>query len=64
MSWVNSSCDLAAFLAPDPAVDGDDGVVAAEQVADPLGQVLQGVAVLGEDDDLAWLPVADQRCCR
>ena len=45
--------DLAALLAADAAVDGDDGVGAAEQVADPLGEVVQGVAVLGEDDDLA-----------
>ena len=55
--------DLAAFLAPDPAVDGDHGVGAAEQVADAFGQVLQGVPVLGEDDDLADVAVrvADQR---
>ena len=45
-------CDLAALLAPDAAVDGDHGVGAAEEIADPLGEVLQGVAVLGEDDDL------------
>ena len=44
--------DLAAFLAADPAVDGDHGVGAAEQAADPFGEVLQGVPVLGEDDDL------------
>ena len=44
--------DPAAFLTPDPAVDGDHGVGAAEQVTDAFGQVLQGVPVLGEDDDL------------
>ena len=48
---------LAAFLAPDPAVDGDDGLGAAEQVADAFGQVVQGVPVLGEDDDLADVAV-------
>ena len=58
--------DLAAFFAPDPAVDGDDGFRAAEQAADPFGQVFQGVPVLGEDDDLADVAVGvlDQRRCR
>ena len=40
---------LAALLAPDTAVDGDHGLGPAEQAADPFGQVVQGVAVLGED---------------
>ena len=43
---------LGALISPDAAVDGDDGVAAAEEIADALGEVLQGVAVLGEDDDL------------
>ena len=45
--------DLAALVAVDAAVDGDDGVAIAEQPADLLLQVVQRVAVLGEDDDLA-----------
>ena len=44
--------DLAPFLAADTAVDGDDRLGTAEQVTDTSGQVLQGVAVLGEHDDL------------
>ena len=47
-SWI-----FAAVLAADAAVDGDDRLVAAEQRADPVDEVVQGVAVLGEDDDLA-----------
>ena len=43
---------LGALITPDAAVDGDDGVAAAEEIADALGEVLKGVAVLGEDDDL------------
>ena len=35
------------------AVDGDDGVGIAEHAGNLLVQVVQGVAVLGEDDELA-----------
>ena len=44
--------DLPAFLAPHPAVDRDDRVGTAKQAANPVSQVLQGVPVLSEDDDL------------
>ena len=44
---------LAAVLATQATVDDGDGVAAAEQlVGDVVVEVVQGVAVLGEDDDL------------
>ena len=52
--------DLAALVAVTPAVDGDDGVGVAEQPADLLLQVVQRVAVLGEDDQLALAPEASR----
>ena len=48
---------LAPLLAAHAAVDDDDRLGPPEQGADPLGQVVQGVAVLGEDDELAAVPV-------
>ena len=44
---------LAAVLATQATVDDGDGVAATEQlVGDVVVEVVQGVAVLGEDDDL------------
>lgn len=45
--------NLAAILAADAAVDDHHRVVAAQHVADLGGQIVEGVAVLGEDDELA-----------
>ena len=47
--------DLAAILSPDAAVNGDDRFVPADHHAGLVDQVVQGVAVLSEDDDLAWV---------
>lgn len=44
--------DLEALSAADAAVDDDHGILAAEQGGDVALQVVQGVAVLGEDDQL------------
>ena len=43
---------LQAILAAHAAVDDDHGLLAAEQRRDPLLQIVQRVAVLGEDDEL------------
>ena len=48
---------LAALLAADAAVDGDHGLRPAEHDADLLDQVVERVAVLGEDDELAAVAV-------
>ena len=45
--------NAAALVAVRAAVDGDDGVGVAEHAGNLLVQVVQRVAVLGEDDDLA-----------
>ena len=45
--------DLAALGAAHAAVDRLDGLGPAEQRADPAHEVVQRVAVLGEDDELA-----------
>ena len=45
--------DLAPLAAPDAAVDRADRLVAPEHGADPLAEVLERVAMLGEDDQLA-----------
>ncbi len=47
---------LAAVIAVDATVNHDDGVMAAKYTGDFLVQVVQGVAVLAEDDDLAHPP--------
>ena len=44
---------LAPVVAVDAAVDGDHGLFAAQRVADAQQQVVERVAVLGEDDDFA-----------
>jgi hypothetical protein len=49
---------LAALFALDAAVDHDHGLFAADQAANLDGQVVQRVAVLGEDDELALTPAA------
>ena len=49
---------LAPILSPDPAVDDGDGFGAPEPRADPLGEVVQGVAGLGEDEELSAVPFA------
>ena len=43
---------LQPLLAPHAAVDHDDGLCAAEQRRDAVLEVVQRVAVLGEDDEL------------
>ena len=48
---------LAALLAADAAVDGDHGLRPAEHDADLVDQVVERVAVLGEDDELAAVAV-------
>jgi hypothetical protein len=48
---------LAALFALDAAVDHDHGLFAADQAANLDGQVVQRVAVLGEDDQLALTAV-------
>ena len=47
---------FGALLAAHSAVNGDERLGSAEKRAEPLGQVVQRVAVLGEDDHLS--PVA------
>jgi hypothetical protein len=44
---------LAALFALDAAVDHDDRFLAADQAANLDGEVVERVAVLGEDDELA-----------
>ena len=44
--------NLQALLAADAAVDDDDGVRAAEEAGDAVVQIIERVAVLGEDDQL------------
>ena len=46
-------CDPATFGAADATVHGLDGFRAAEEIADLLHEIVEGVAVLGEDDELA-----------
>jgi hypothetical protein len=48
--------DLPATRAFDAAMDGDHGRRIAEQSADPLLQIRQRVALLGEDDQVALAP--------
>src|SRR5471032_413230 len=43
---------LQALFASDAAVDNDDGLLAPEKRRDALFQVIERVAVLGEDDQL------------
>ena len=45
--------EAAALIAMRAAVDGDDGVLVAKHAGDLLVQIVQGVAMLGEDDQLA-----------
>lgn len=49
---------LAPVVAVDAAMYDDDGVVAAQHAGNLLVQVIEGVAVLAEDDDLAHAPTA------
>ena len=49
---------LASILPPDTAVDDDDGLGPAEPRPDAVGQIVQRVARLGEDDQLAAVAVA------
>ena len=50
--------NFQAFFAADTAVDDDDGFLATEQGSDALFQVIQRVAVLGEDHKLlVWRTV-------
>ena len=55
--------DRAPFFAADTAVNGLHGAWPADQRADPRGEVVQGVAVLGEDDELARPAVGISREC-
>ena len=48
---------LATVFAADGAVDGHHGFGTAEQRPNPFGQIIQGVAVLGEDGELAAVPM-------
>ena len=48
---------LAPVRAPDPAVDHDHRLVPAEAGPDPAREVFEGVARLGEDDELSPPPV-------
>ena len=48
---------LAPFLAADAAVNDDDGLGPSDECPDPLGEIIQRVAMLGEDDELAAMPV-------
>ena len=48
--------EAAAFVAVRAAMNRDDGVGVAEHARDPLMQVVQRVAVFGEDDELALTP--------
>ena len=48
---------LAAFLAADAAVNDDDGFRSPDERPNPLGEVIQRVAMLGEDDELAAMPI-------
>ena len=48
---------LAPFLAADAAVNDDDRLGPSEECPDALGQIVQRVAMLGEDDELAPMPV-------
>ena len=57
LSCVNASWALRRSSRPDAAVNDDDGLGAADEGANPLGQVVQRVAMLGEDDELAAMPV-------
>ena len=52
--------DLPTLLTFDAAVDGDNGLRVAEQSADLLLEIVQRVAVLGEDDQLALAPDASR----
>jgi hypothetical protein len=45
-----------ALVARQAAVDRDDRLGTAEERADPLDEVVEGVAVFGEDDELAPAP--------
>ena len=49
---------LAPLLPSDTAVNDDDGFRAPEPGPDPIGEVVEGVAWLGEDDELASVPLA------
>ena len=49
--------DLAPVRTPDPAVDHHHRLVPAETGADPAREVFEGVARLGEDDELSPPPV-------
>ena len=62
---VLSECllDLAAIFALDAAVDGDDCFVPADHGADLVDEVVQGVAVFGEHDDLARIAGVVERQC-
>jgi hypothetical protein len=49
---------LPPFVAPDATMDRDDGVRPADQSADPVDEVVQGIAVFGEDHQLSTVPVS------
>ena len=44
---------FGSLLAAHPAVNGDERLGSAKESAEPLGQIVQRIAVLGEDDHLA-----------
>ena len=48
--------DLPAVITVNTTVNNDDGVVAAEHTGNFFVQVIQGVAVLAEDDDFPHPP--------
>jgi len=48
---------LPALFAADPAVNGDEGLGPADESPDSIGEIIQGVAVLGEDDELPAMAV-------
>ncbi len=49
--------DLSPFVSPDSAVDRDDRVRPADQAAYAVDEVVEGVAVLGEDHQLSAMPM-------
>ena len=49
--------DLTALGAAHSAVDRLDGLRSAQERSDPAGEVVQSVAMLGEDDELASLVI-------
>ena len=64
LSCVNALLRLAALLAAHPAVDRDHRLGAAQAASDPLFEIVQRVAVLGEDDELAAMAVGRRTSLR